>query len=106
MKYSCPECKSKIEIQKTFNKKIHVSCTSCGIEDLLEFSRNNDEMFLEFLSRFDEGLVSKNGISKDLKDEGIIRDEKDIRKMILNGKPDKITKTISVTTKLILAIAI
>ncbi len=55
LKFSCPKCKAKLEIQKTFNKKIHISCDNCGIEDLLEFSKNIDEVFLEFLSRFDEG---------------------------------------------------
>lgn len=59
LKFSCPKCKAKLEIQKTFNKKIHISCDNCGIEDLLEFSKNIDEVFLEFLSRFDEGLITK-----------------------------------------------
>ncbi len=94
MKFSCPECKSKLEIQKTFNKKIHISCNICGIEDLLEFSKNIDEVFLEFLSRFDEGLVTKKGISEGLKNEGIIRDEKEIKEMIGKNNPDKITEEI------------
>ena len=83
MKFSCPKCQSKIEIQKTFNKKMHVSCSKCGIEDLLEFSKNYDEVFLEFASRFDEGLVSEGGISENLKDQGIVRDEDEIKKMII-----------------------
>ena len=99
MKFSCPKCKSKLEIQKTFNKKIHVSCNNCGIEDLLEFSKNIDEVFLEFLSRFDEGLVTKKGISKNLKDEGIIRDEKEIKDMIGKNNPDKITESILFSKK-------
>jgi DEAD/DEAH box helicase domain-containing protein len=94
LKFSCPKCNSKIEIQKTFNKKMHVSCTSCGIEDLLEFSKNYDEVFLEFLSRFDEGLVSDEGISENLKEEGIVRDENEIKKMIGENKPDIITETV------------
>ena len=91
MKFSCQKCKSKLEIQKTFNKKIHISCNNCNIEDLLEFSKNIDEVFLEFLSRFDEGLVTKK-VSKGLKDEGIIRDEKEIKDMIGKNNPDKITE--------------
>ena len=98
MKFSCPKCQSKLEIQKTFNKKIHISCNNCNIEDLLEFSKNIDEVFLEFLSRFDEGLVTKE-ISKSLKDEGIIRDEKEIKEMIGNNKPDKITESILFSKK-------
>ncbi len=53
---------------------MHILCDNCGIEDLLEFSKNVDEVFLEFLSRFDEGFVIKKGISEGLKNEGIIRD--------------------------------
>ncbi|HET9008502.1 MAG TPA: DEAD/DEAH box helicase, partial [Nitrosarchaeum sp.] len=78
---------------------MHVSCDSCGIEDLLEFSKNIDEVFLEFLSRFDEGLVTKKGVSKGLKDEGIIRDEKEIKEMIGKNNPDKITESILFSKK-------
>ncbi|NIM25649.1 MAG: DEAD/DEAH box helicase [Nitrososphaeria archaeon] len=99
MKFSCPKCKSKIEIQKTFNKKMHVSCTSCGIEDILEFSKNYDEVFLEFLSRFDEGLVSEEGIAENLKDEGIVRTENEIKEMIGDYNPDVITENVLFTKK-------
>jgi DEAD/DEAH box helicase domain-containing protein len=78
---------------------MHVSCISCGIEDLLEFSKNYDEVFLEFLSRFDEGLVSENGISENLKDEGIVRDEDEIKKMIGKNKPDIITEAVLYSKK-------
>lgn len=78
---------------------MHVSCSSCGIEDLLEFSKNYDEVFLEFLSRFDDGLVSENGISENLKDEGIVRDENEIKKMIGKNKPDIITETVLYSKK-------
>ena len=99
MKFSCPKCKSKIDIQKTFNKKIHVSCSGCGIEDLLGFSKNYDEVFLEFLSRFDEGLVTEKGVSENLKDEGIVRDETEIKKMIGENTLDHITETVLFSKK-------
>jgi len=99
LKFSCPKCKSKIEIQKTFNKKIHVSCTKCGIEDLLEFSKNFDEVFLEFLSRFDKGLITEKGLSEGLKDEGIIRGENEIKQMIGDNNPDVITEEILFSKK-------
>ena len=78
---------------------MHVSCEKCGIEDLLEFSKNPDEVFLEFLSRFDEGLVTEKGLSEGLKDEGIIRDEKEIKEMIGENNPDKITEEILFSKK-------
>jgi DEAD/DEAH box helicase domain-containing protein len=99
LKFSCPKCKSKIEIQKTFNKKMHVSCEKCGIEDILEFSKNFDEVFLEFLSRYDKGLVSEKGLSENLRDEGIVRGENEIKEMIGKNKPDKITEEILFSKK-------
>jgi DEAD/DEAH box helicase domain-containing protein len=99
LKFSCPKCKSKIEIQKTFNKKMHVSCVKCGIEDILEFSKNFDEVFLEFLSRYDKGLVSEKSLSENLKDEGIVRRENEIKEMIGDHKPDKITEEILFSKK-------
>ena len=99
MKFSCPKCKSKIEIQKTFNKKIHISCEKCDIEDLLEFSKNVDEVFLEFLSRFDQGLITEKGLSEELKEEGIVRGENEIKEMIGKNKPDKITEEILFSKK-------
>ena len=77
---------------------MHVSCEKCGIEDLLEFSKNADEVFLEFLSRFDKGLVTEGGLSG-LKDEGIIRAENEIKEMIGENKPDKISEEILFSKK-------
>ena len=78
---------------------MHVSCVKCDLEDLLEFSKNRDEVFLEFLSRFDQGLVTEKGLSEGLKDEGIIRDENEIIEMIGNSNPDKITEEILYSKK-------
>ena len=78
---------------------MHVSCSNCGIEDLLEFSKNVDEVFLEFLSRFDKGLVTEKGLSEGLKDEGIVRAEVEIKNMIGKNKPDKITEEILYSKK-------
>jgi len=94
LKFSCPKCKSKIEIQKTFNKKMHVSCNKCGIQDILEFSKNPDEVFLEFLSRFDKGLVTQKELTIELADEGIIRTEKEINEMIGKSTPEKFLEEI------------
>ena len=78
---------------------MHVSCGKCGLEDLVHFSKNRDEVFLEFLSRFDQGLVTEKGLSEGLKEEGIIRDENEIKVMIGNNKPDKITEEILFSKK-------
>ncbi len=78
---------------------MHVSCEKCGIEDILEFSKNFDEVFLEFLSRYDKGLVSEKGLSENLRDEGIVRGENEIKEMIGKNKPDKITEEILFSKK-------
>lgn len=73
---------------------MHVSCTNCGIEDLLQFSKNLDEVFLEFLNRFDQGLVSEKKLQDNLNSEGIVRAEVEIKSMIEKFKPEKITEEI------------
>lgn len=99
MRFSCPNCKCRIDIQKTFNKKIHLSCTNCNLEDLLEYSKNIDEVFLEFLSRFDQGVITEKRVSNNLKEEGIVREESEIKKMIGKNKPDKIINEILFSKK-------
>lgn len=99
MKYPCPRCTSRLEIQRTFNKKIHVSCGSCGMEDILEYAKNPDEVYLEFLSRCDSGLVSKKQASERVKKEGMVRDEDEINEMIKGHSPDKLTRSVLFSKK-------
>ena len=97
MKFSCPKCKSRVEIQTTFNKKIHVSCTKCSIEDIVEFVKNPDEAFLEFLTRYDKGMI-KN-IRENLIDQSVVRSKAEIAEMIGKRVPSDITRNILYTTK-------
>ena len=78
---------------------MHVSCSKCGIEDILEFSKNLDEVFLEFLTRYDKGLVTEKGLSEGLTDEGIIRSEKEIKEMIGKINPEKFIEEILFSKK-------
>ncbi|TBR09813.1 MAG: DEAD/DEAH box helicase [Candidatus Nitrosotenuis sp.] len=92
MKYSCPKCRSALEIQKTFNKKYMISCKGCGLQDLVEYAKNIDEVYLEFLARFDDGSTpNKKQLKDELKESGIIRDESEIKEMIGNSTPDHLT---------------
>ncbi|MGI0004667.1 MAG: DEAD/DEAH box helicase, partial [Candidatus Nitrosotenuis sp.] len=100
MRYSCPKCSSQIQIQKTFNKKFMVSCESCGLEDLLEYTKNIDEVYLEFLARYDQGETpNKRQMGSDLRTAGIVRDKKEIEKMIAGCTPDPITSDILFSKK-------
>ena len=78
---------------------MHVSCNKCKIEDILEFSKNPDEVFLEFLTRFDKGLVTEKGLTDGLTDEGIIRSEKEIKEMIGKKNPEKFIEKILFSKK-------
>src|SRR3989304_6011238 len=100
MKYACPKCKSGLTIQKTFNHKIMISCDTCSLEDLLEYAKNIDEAYLDFLTKFDEGKIpDKKQMSLGLKADGIIRDEKEIKEMIGNNAPDELTKSVLYSKK-------
>lgn len=94
MKYSCPKCRSRLEIQKTFDRKIHILC-ACGVGDILEYNKNFDLTYLEFLSRYDSGDLSNELASM----KGLVRDESEIREMIKDHKPDDITKSILFSKK-------
>ena len=52
---------------------IMISCEKCGMKDLLEHTKNTDEVYLDFLTKFDDGKISdKKQMDLDLKKEGII----------------------------------
>jgi len=77
-----------------------ISCEKCGLEDLLEYTKNTDEVILDFLTKYDQGEIpDKKQMSIGLKNEGIIRDENEIRKMIGNQTPDELTKSVLFSKK-------
>ncbi|RNJ76122.1 MAG: DEAD/DEAH box helicase [Nitrosopumilus sp. D6] len=91
MRFKCPKCGSKMEIQKTFDGMMHVSCR-CGIGDALKHSGSEDEVFLEFCARYDEGLVGEAPSTG-------VRDKKELKEMIRKNRPDKTTEEILNTKK-------
>ncbi len=93
--HNCPKCKSKIDVQRTFNQKIHFSCPKCKIEDIIDSKKNVDEAFLEFLIKFDNGEIpTKSQSESTLEKEGILQTEDEINKMIGGAKIAEITKSI------------
>ena len=101
MKYSCPKCKSRLELQKTFNGQIMISCSSCDIKVLLEYAKNSDEVYLNFLTMYDNGEIAdaKNLQMKGLHSKEMVRDEAEIKKIISKFKPDNITKSVLYSKK-------
>ncbi|HEV2193123.1 MAG TPA: DEAD/DEAH box helicase [Nitrosopumilaceae archaeon] len=93
--YSCPKCKSKMEMQKTFNQKIVFACPDCKLEDIVNYTKNTDEAYLDFLNRFDTGKIpSKKKSDTMLEKEGIIQSEAEIKKMIGSANLDEITHSV------------
>ena len=96
----CPKCKSKIDVQRTFNQKIHFSCPKCKIEDIIDSKKNLDEAFLEFLIKFDnDEIPTKKQSESTLEKEGILQAEDEINKMIGGAKIADITKSVLFSKK-------
>ncbi len=71
-----------------------VSCEKCGLQDILGFNKNRDEVFLEFLTKFDQGQISKRDTAEKMYRDGLVRDKEEIREMIKKHNPDEITKSV------------
>jgi DEAD/DEAH box helicase domain-containing protein len=70
-----------------------ILCEGCGLQDLLEYTKNVDEVYLEFLARYDQGQTpNKRQMGTDLTTAGIVRDKKEIEKMIAGHSPDPLTR--------------
>ncbi|HKC79041.1 MAG TPA: DEAD/DEAH box helicase [Nitrosopumilaceae archaeon] len=84
-----------MEMQKTFNQKIVFACPDCKLEDIVNYTKNTDEAYLDFLNRFDAGEIpNKKKSDTMLEKEGIVQSEDEIKKMIGNAKLDDITNSI------------
>ena len=94
MRFSCPGCRSRMDVQRTFDRRTHVSCRGCKIEDVIESSANPDEAFLEFLTRYDRGLAGKTEQA-----DGMVRTEAEIEEMIGKSSPEKVTREILASKK-------
>ncbi|HXG74332.1 MAG TPA: DEAD/DEAH box helicase [Candidatus Nitrosotenuis sp.] len=100
MRYSCPKCGCQVLLQKTFNKKFLITCQGCGLEDLVDYAKNVDEVYLEFLARYDQGdTPTKKQLGAELKTTGIVRDKKEIEALIAANSPDPLTKDVLLSKK-------
>lgn len=96
----CPKCKSKIEISRTFNQKIHFRCTKCNIEDIVDNKKSTDEAFLDFLVKYDSGdIPTEDQKQSTLEKEGIVQTDDEIKQMIGDSKIDEITRTVLFSKK-------
>jgi len=87
-------------MQKTFNQKMMFVCSSCGLEDIVDYKKNTDEAYLDFLTRFDDGKVlTRKKMQTALEQEGIVQSEDEIKKMIGDAKLDDLTSSILFSRK-------
>ena len=71
------------------------NCESCGIEGIVEYMRNFDEAFLEFLIRWDKGEFRQpRQITDSLESSDIIQSKDEIKKMMSGLEVTEITKSI------------
>ena len=121
MKFTCPACDSGMEMSRTFDGRMHVSCSGCGLQDLVAYNSNPDESFLEFLVRYDEGgppgtsapdaakaaatASATAGPPPETPDAGdavaqdMVRPESEIEAMIGDESPDKLMRDILYSKK-------
>ncbi|MDE0526820.1 MAG: DEAD/DEAH box helicase [Thaumarchaeota archaeon] len=121
MKFTCPACDSGMELSRTFDGRMHVSCSGCELQDLVAYNSNPDESFLEFLVRYDEGGPPGAGAPDAAKAEAtaaetagsppespnagdaaardMVRPESEIEGMIGDESPDKLMRDILYSKK-------
>lgn len=99
MKFACPKCKMRMDIQKTSNKMMYISCDSCRIRDVVGEYGSMDEAFLEFLARFDQGLITDDSKGQKFENLGMVRDRGEIEAMIGDSKPDETVRGILFSSK-------
>ena len=111
MGYACPECRSGLEFQRVFDGRAAVSCAPCGIGAVVGFSRNRDEVYLDFLAEYDAGRVSgwggptdgggggkggggKGGDGGGPQLQGMIRSAGEIKEIIGRNRPGPVTRAV------------
>ena len=93
-RFLCPDCRARLDIGPA-DGKATVSCPGCGLGAVLEYNRNHDEVYLDFLYRFDRGEIGERDAGDpDPVSAGKVRSEAEIREMIGSLKPDKLTLAV------------
>ncbi|MDE1872662.1 MAG: DEAD/DEAH box helicase [Thaumarchaeota archaeon] len=75
-------------------------CTHCKIEDVIDYNKNLDEAYLDFLLKFDTGQTpTKKESQSALEKEGLLQSEDEIKKMIGDSKIDELTRSVLFSKK-------
>jgi len=82
-RYRCPSCSKKADVKRLFDGRYVINCKGCGIFYISQNVLENDEAYLEFLEKYDEGLIKRNvDVEKIMEKEGLIRSKNQIIKMV------------------------
>ena len=72
-----------------------ILCVQCKLQCILDYKKNLDEAYLDFLVQYDHGTIqNKEQFGQLLITTGILQSEDKIEKMIKNHNPDDLTKSI------------
>ena len=72
-----------------------ILCVQCKLQCILDYKKNLDEAYLDFLVQYDHGTIqNKEQFGQLLITTGILQSEDEIKKMMKNHNPDDLTKSI------------
>ena len=72
-----------------------ILCVQCKLQCILDYKKNLDEAYLDFLVQYDHGTIqNKEQFGQLLITTGILQSEDEINKMMKNHNPDDLTKSI------------
>jgi len=72
-----------------------ISCTKCELKSIVDYKKNLDEAYLDFLVQYDHGTIQdKKQMGQLLIASGILQSEDEIKKMIKGHDPDELTKSV------------
>ncbi len=99
-----------MRIKETSKGKMHISCTRCNLEDTCEYNVNPDEVFLEFLCKYDEDNKKVTTYTTNIEIMDKVSDNNEYDSHKNNHKNDvkldnNLTSTTSSTTKTVVATA-
>ncbi len=98
-KYPCPNCKSDLCVDTAFDKRIHISCPSCGLHGLFDGSGGTDMAVMEFGCSYDDGSLSHRSQNPADTPSDMIREEAEIARLIKGHSPDALTKSVLYSKK-------
>lgn len=102
--YLCPNCSSpnSVNVSRIYNGRLMFGCTKCNIGCILPSTGNNDEAYLEFLDKYDNGqLDTIQGSQYIVEQEKLLRPIGEINSLLsqYNASNNELLKSILYSKK-------